>query len=78
MIFVCLLFIGKAKQFRHFSGWHWFVLSSDIVVLLSIIAAVWVKLDRENAKALCLLLGGIAYVFILREYGVIRPPYEKH
>jgi hypothetical protein len=62
----------KSTKTQKMSLWRWFVLVSAVIVVISLTAVILLKPDYGDLKAICSLLGGIAWIFILREFGILK------
>jgi hypothetical protein len=62
---------GKTKL-RKMSPWNWFVLVSALIIPATLTAVVWLKPDNRDLESICSLLGGLAWIFVLREFGVLK------
>jgi hypothetical protein len=67
---------AKAGKTRKMTAWNWFVLASAVIIVASLAAVIFFKPGYGDLKAICSLLGGIAWIFVLKECGV--PGLKKH
>jgi hypothetical protein len=60
------------NRFWSISGWQFFVIVSGIAVVTCLTVITWVKLDYKTIKGISGLLGSITWIFILREFGMLK------
>jgi len=71
MILFGLLLSGKLGRFRLLSAWNWFVIVSELIVILGVVGFVWFGTNHSAIKVIGEVLAGLLYVFILREIGTL-------
>ena len=60
------------NRFWAIGGWQFFVIFSGLLVVICLTVVTWVKLDYKTIKGISDLLGSIAGIFILREFGILK------